>query len=250
MLVYRLDDLIYVPFFFSSLLEELGSSCLSFFSLSPIIINPYPHPPSLTTSTSLCLFTSVDGHGIALTPWRLAPTIIIIKNLFILPPSSSLLSLYILFFLLFILRAGWNQPCAIGKALVRAPMVLERPLKLYFFPISSSLGTEALHLTHLHPLPPYVACKAPGTALAQPAVWRTTLWPPPLLLYSTSHNIYIYTFFQSLCFYTSCLYLFGFFCIMFFYPNLSPIYLSYSLFLMTPRLPYGGFYFVFLILEI
>ena len=147
-----------------------------------------------------CLSTSVDGHGIALTPWRLASTIIIIITLLILSPSSFLLSLYILFFLLFILRAGWNQPCAIGKALVRAPMVLERPLKLYFFPISSSLGTEALHLTLLHPLPPYVACKAPGTALAQPAVWRTTLWPPPLLLYSTSHNIYIYTFFQSLVF--------------------------------------------------
>ena len=111
-----------------------------------------------------------------------------------LSPSSFLLSLYTLFFLLFILRAGWNQPCAIGKALVRAPMVLERPPKLYFFLISSSLGTEALHLTLLHPLSPYVACKASGTALAQPAVWRITLWPPPLL-FSTSHNIYIHIFF-------------------------------------------------------
>ena len=34
MLVHRLDDVIYCPFFFSSLLEELGSSCLSFFTLT------------------------------------------------------------------------------------------------------------------------------------------------------------------------------------------------------------------------
>ena len=185
--------------FFSSLLEELGSSCLSFFSLSPIIINPYPHPPSLTTSTSLLSlhfswWSRHCTHAVAAGPHNNN------NNKSSLSPSSFLLSLYILFFLLFILRAGWNQPCAIGKALVRAPMVLERPPKLFFFLISSSLGTEALHLTLLHPLPPYVACKASWTALAQPAVWRTTLWPPPLLLYSTSHNIYIYTFFQSLVF--------------------------------------------------
>ena len=35
-----------------------------------------------------------------------------------------------------------------------------------------------------------------------------------------------------------------------FFIRIVTIYLSYSLFLMTPRLPYGGFYFVFLILEI
>ena len=76
-----------------------------------------------------------------------------------------------------------------------------------------------------------------------------TLTPTPTSLLYFSQYLYIYFFSIALFFYILPLFI-RFFCIMFFYPNLSPIYLSYSLFLMTPRLPYGGFYFVFLILEI
>jgi len=133
---------------------------------------------------------------------------------------------------------------------VRAPWCSSGPPSYSSSSSHLLIRTEALHPTLLHRLPPCVACKAARNCLRSASRIAITSDTHPYFS-SLFLTIFIYIlFFQSLCFFISCLYLFGFFVLCFFYPNLSPIYLSYSLFLMTPRLPYGGFYFVFLILEI
>ena len=75
-----------------------------FFSFSPIIIFHYSLiSPSTSLSTSL-ISLSVEGHGIAVAPWRLASTIItiiILLHLSIYSSSSSTSSsLYIRYFFL------------------------------------------------------------------------------------------------------------------------------------------------------
>ncbi len=230
-------------FFFHILiqLEEHCSSSLSFFHLTIII----------TTSTSVTQHNQLHlHHRFTCQPlWHctsarlLAFKIIIniIYNIFLFP-SSFLHYLHILLFTPHF--EGRVKPAmCIGKALVRAPSVPERSHKLYSFFISSSHRYGGLHLTSPHHFDlPTSPVKRPELPLAQPAVCANhTLTPTPTLLY-ISQNLHIYYFFIIPTFCHAFIYS----VFLLFFSELSPIYLSYSLFLMTPRLPYGGFYFVFL----
>ena len=110
----RLDDLIFFSLFI--LLDELGSSSLSFFTLTNNNTSQSPYSSLLSPLSPPFISRSVEGHGIALTPWRLALSIIImIYNSF--PPfsiysfSSSTPSSLLIFFSLFISHYSHSTSC-------------------------------------------------------------------------------------------------------------------------------------------
>jgi hypothetical protein len=75
-------------------MEDLGSSHLSFFSLSPIIISRFPHHHHQHHYLHLHHLTVSFGQGIALTPWRLAHTTYNNNIIIFFPPFN----LFFLFF--------------------------------------------------------------------------------------------------------------------------------------------------------